>query len=1624
MVKKEALSINKPIRRRIFILISAVIIFGLIFIPAYNTLKQESISLHQSSDKSIQASIATTLSFIEKEEKPEFLTAQSGYDLIADGLINKSLSRVTYIPKDTGIQSNVQYQSTSLQLEKTSSDKDTGASRGTSHLLLFWDGVIDAPSNWTCLSCSPGDPFYQRFPRGNDSYGATGGLANHTHTISLLSHTQGASVVMGGTSSAKSSATHTHDSISSTFVSAESNLPQYRNLKIIMYDYGIPDTIPEGVIAIFNSSSLPDGWTRYSSQDNYFVRGEGSINTGGSNTHAHTVSYTLDTSSDTETGGGSGTAIAQEAHIHTVTDTSDSVDHRPPYLEVILAKADSDTSIPYSTSGVGMIAMFNGTPPLNWDVVSSTGDDFFQRFIVGNTVYGGTGGNSSHNHPDLTSTSSVPDVTTEDSGTGKTMADDDHTHDVTISFSPNVSHLPPYRDVIFAYAEDSPNSPPTIPTNITFDGSDDCNITISGVVEVNASGSTDPDDNITYYIEALLENVTTAQNTTDTDYMASPGSIGGGFVLSVERVDITIADGSTTNTAVLTKGQNISNCVPFATDQRSTDVSSNGDSDNYAINNVDIEIYDDSGTPTVRARNFVSTDTVIVTVYIVEFDESVDVQSGTFTLSGATSTTESISSVDLDQTALVFYYRADSTGDADDYSEHTVRGNFTSSTQLGFYKQDSATDITGHWYLFEDLADNYDVQHRDFTLSSTSATATINSVLENKTFTIASYETTQTSDDPGPGTIRVDLQDDTTIRAIRYSTGGTITVTTHAITFTGNEFVQRGFMSFPATGTGELQQTDTINSVDMNMSIAWSPVRFLASSSCGEGSTSSSDNSAHQVRVYLTDNTTVQATRDNYGDSPVNFAWEVIEFAVSGGDSGESNETNTTYTTYADVNGDYDSITNISVTIEVDSYDPSASVQQSTNKPDLELDIWNGSNWTTIGTFNLPNIYTGSGLDSTNHNFTLTTTNPALLAAWMNSSHQDVRIRGISMDYYNDTTIDMINYTNLWIEINGKKWTVIGNHTEDSSLNWDTSQIPEQDCVNFRARAIDLTGSNTYSEYYTRSCCMNLRQNLIITKTDNLDPILAGSILNYTILIYNIGATNLTNITIVEAYDTNVMFNNSNPSPTTGDNTWIFPILNSNETIIIDITVNVSHSLPDGTVLNNFANVTCDQGLYYEVRENTLVRGANISISKSDEIDPVQAGDTLNYTIWVNNTGYVNLTNVTVVETYDADVLFNSSIPSPSSGNNNWVFPNLNVSESKKIDISVNVTTDILNGSILTNYAQVTCDEGVFAEIWENTTVESDVTIKVTVTKEIAPQDCILCETSTIYINVTAEGEPYVIEKPACVMLLVDTSSSMVANTYNGSTILEYEKNALLSFVNNINYSRDKVGIATFNTTGQLILPLTNDIDAISNAINGLSSVETPTRYTNTGEGIYVASQELYANCTNESVNVIIVFTDGIPTRPFTPHEPCPPPADANSPYALAQANNSKDNGTIMITIGFLEGKRSQCGNDTVDFAYDLLRNIATNESYFYSAVTPEDFEEIYLNLTYTISDLALIDAVVVDYIFANITILDNLTITNTTDGNQQITFNRTGIKFNETWQLMTVISIVQLALKNLKKYT
>ena len=361
-----------------------------------------------------------------------------------------------------------------------------------------------------------------------------------------------------------------------------------------------------------------------------------------------------------------------------------------------------------------------------------------------------------------------------------------------------------------------------------------------------------------------------------------PYFVGGDFpdtgVVSVEKFSLTLTATVSSAHAPFTKGQNSSNTVPFVTKY----MQSSGAAEDWqhhltrvTFNSTDV-IIDRVGTSAL----------ITIEITVVEFDpSSVKVQSGSYTMAdGDISTTSPISdSVNTSRTALIFYSKITGTID-DDYNSASVKGNFWNSTVVSFVRQDTTGTITGTWYVFESLDGAFTVQSKLLTVPNGAETATvgIDSVQMNKTFLIASYGATENSDNARDGSTSVVLTSSTLITATRGGSvaGDSIFLNIFVITFTGNEYVQRGTLSFTDSASAPESVTATINSVNTSNSMAWNPVLTgrMSSDGTGEGDLQSAFS-----RLDFPNSTAIRGTRGLTGGTTI-ASYEVVEWVVQSGE--------------------------------------------------------------------------------------------------------------------------------------------------------------------------------------------------------------------------------------------------------------------------------------------------------------------------------------------------------------------------------------------------------------------------------------------------------------------------------------------------------------------------------------------------------------------------------------------------------------------------------------------------------------------------------------------------------------------------------------------------------------------
>ncbi len=242
--------------------------------------------------------------------------------------------------------------------------------------------------------------------------------------------------------------------------------------------------------------------------------------------------------------------------------------------------------------------------------------------------------------------------------------------------------------------------------------------------------------------------------------------------------------------------------------------------------------------------------------------------------------------------------------------------------------------------------------------------------------------------------------------------------------------------------------------------------------------------------------------------------------------------------------------------------------------------------------------------------------------------------------------------------------------------------------------------SNTSNNSDSENTTVNASADLSITKSDSPDPVDAGSQLTYTLTITNSGPSKATGVVVTD----NVPSQIQNPEYSTNGSNWYswsgslnIGSLNVNETKTI-LLRGVVDSNFQGT-LTNTASVSSDVSdpstSNNSDSENTTVNAsADLSITKSDSPDPVDAGSQLTYTLSITNSGPSKATGVVVTDSVPSQI---QNVLYSTDGGNTWSnwsgslnIGNLNVNETKTILLR-GVVDSNFQGT-LTNTASVSSD--------------------------------------------------------------------------------------------------------------------------------------------------------------------------------------------------------------------------------------------------------------------------------------------------------------------------------------------
>lgn len=216
---------------------------------------------------------------------------------------------------------------------------------------------------------------------------------------------------------------------------------------------------------------------------------------------------------------------------------------------------------------------------------------------------------------------------------------------------------------------------------------------------------------------------------------------------------------------------------------------------------------------------------------------------------------------------------------------------------------------------------------------------------------------------------------------------------------------------------------------------------------------------------------------------------------------------------------------------------------------------------------------------------------------------------------------------------------------------------------------------------------------LRMTKTVDKEYATIGDILNYTVVLENIGNILLTNIEFTDILPSEATFVSESvsvdgtPQPSYDPNSGFdlgSMLIAGDVTVTYQATVT---SLPTPNIITNQAESTFNYLVIVPITGEsssnsvtTTINVTELNILKSADVTAAKSGDTITYTIVIENTGNVDATNVLFTDVIDANTTFvtgsviidEASEPTydPNTG---FILPNIVATDSCEVSFEVTV---------------------------------------------------------------------------------------------------------------------------------------------------------------------------------------------------------------------------------------------------------------------------------------------------------------------------------------------------------------
>lgn len=258
---------------------------------------------------------------------------------------------------------------------------------------------------------------------------------------------------------------------------------------------------------------------------------------------------------------------------------------------------------------------------------------------------------------------------------------------------------------------------------------------------------------------------------------------------------------------------------------------------------------------------------------------------------------------------------------------------------------------------------------------------------------------------------------------------------------------------------------------------------------------------------------------------------------------------------------------------------------------------------------------------------------------------------------------------------------------------------------------------------------------LTILKTVDSGPTIpAGDLVTFNINYQNVGGDAATNPEIRDVLPAGLSIESATGNPTISGNViiWQTASLPAKQSGDLKLIARADNTIADGTPLTNSVSITSVE-TPTPVSSSATVKVLSAAMAMTKTVDKATAnsgvsatstqGDVLTYTIGFENTGSIDATGVTVVDSLPQNVTLEGATPAPttvSGGLLTWTIGAVQAGDSGSISLQVRVGDDLRDGTQLVNAASLTStNAGAASAPPVTTTVVSSAVLSIEKTSAV-----------------------------------------------------------------------------------------------------------------------------------------------------------------------------------------------------------------------------------------------------------------------------------------------------------------